>query len=310
MTALPSSGGSVPISVCARCGVAPPLAPDGEPRCRACTAPLELITRSGTAAWARFGGWFACRGCGLRSPFLDLPTSGVARCLHCSLASPFDTGAVLDVLASGHDNVDVLHGHVPKTFRPPRRDLLADASTGVMDEWEVEVLPGAPVCPGCQGELTFDVEGPHLVAACARCGHRERFRGLEAPFGDVGWVLDEAHRGEPTARRAPGATALLCPACGGPLPASTEPTLTCSYCKTTSRLPLEARAGAVAPVWVCFRGESRVRHEHRAHVEQERAPAPRVAAAPPSGRRFETLFVVAVVVVGVVAGVLGVLSKL
>lgn len=302
--------------VCSRCGVAPPLFPSTEPRCRSCVAPLELVERHAEPAeWARFQGWFACRACGQRSPFSGLPSTGAARCLHCFAESPFASSDVARILASGHDNVDVACARVPTSFRPHLRDLLADASVAVMDAWELNVLPGIPLCPGCGGALAFSGDGATVVASCARCDRRDAYHRPEGvPYAEVACVLDDDHRVAPVARAVPGATALACSSCGAPLPASVAPVVTCVHCKMASRLPLEVRARAAdaAPVWVCFRGESSARREHRASAEAANAPVVPVPAAPASvvDRHFEKFFLAAVAVVMAIALVIGILSRL
>ncbi|MBL8716147.1 MAG: hypothetical protein JNL79_09140 [Myxococcales bacterium] len=301
--------------VCAHCGVAPPLASNDDPRCRSCAAPLQLVERAADpGTWARLQGWFACRACGLRSPFVGLPTTGAVPCLHCFVETPFSATDVAGVLAAGHDNVDVLSGHVPRSFRPRDRDLLADVHHAVMDGWDLSVLPGTPLC-ACGDALVITTEAEAVVARCTRCGTVAPYRRMDGvPFAEVACVLGHEHRLEPRARTTPGATALVCPTCGGPLPASVDPVITCGHCKTASRLPLEARAKAAdaAPVWICFQGESSVRGAYRAHLEAERhrpPPAP-VVAASFVDRHFEKLFLVGIAVVMGVALILGILSKL
>lgn len=325
--AVPRLTASVPtgqlgrVLVCSHCGVAPPLVASaarasGETRCRCCAAVENLVDRAvEPGTWARFGGWFSCRACGLRSPFAGLPLTGAVPCLHCFVETALPTSHVAAVIADGHDNVDVSCGHVPRSFRPRNRELLADAHHAVMDAWELSVLPGAPLCPTCGDALSVDAGAEAVVARCDRCGTTDRYRRLDGvPFDEVAYALGHEHRLEPCARTAPGATALVCPTCGGPLPASVEPVITCSHCRTASRLPLEIRAKAAdaAPVWICFRGASAVRREHRAHLEAERArPAPPpVVPASFVDRHFDKLFLLGLAVVMAVALILGILSKL
>jgi hypothetical protein len=220
---------------------------------------------------------------------LDL--DGSARCLRCGLDQAFATSAWKRAIGHAHAVGDLAGSpegrHPHPVFSIAKENPYAnttggrDSQSGFVTERGVQIPTnvqvnaevGTPDCEKCRVPLVVQRRGPgEIHSTCPRCGEARTYvmpaEGPRLSPGLVGVMATEHRTDTPMTRveDRPGAIAILCPSCGGGLEVNRDSRFaTCTYCRTTSRIPEKTlyRSGSdvVKPerFWLAFEGPSAMR---------------------------------------------------
>lgn len=240
--------------------------------------------------WVRVSAEFQCRACGHASPLNHLDLDGSVRCMRCGLDQRFASNSWREALEHAHAVADLAGS--PEGRRPsPWLSIASDnpfkgvtsaehRQSGFATERGMQIPTsmvmtaslGEPECEVCRVRLGFQRLGSELRSTCPRCAEARSY-GLppiarSLARGLVGVMTAEHRSDQPITRvkddiEHPGAVALACPSCGGGL--SVAPgvrVVTCSYCRTSSRIPEKTlfQLGSTdvqpEPWWLAFEGPS------------------------------------------------------
>jgi len=241
--------------------------------------------------WVAITCEFQCRACSHLSPLNYLDLDGSVRCLRCGLDQAFARAAWQRALGHAHAVGDLAGSpegrHPHPVFSIAKENPFAkarggrDSQSGFATERGVQIPTnvqvsaevGTPDCEKCRVPLVVQRRGPGQIhSSCPRCGEARTYvlppEGPRISPGLVGVMATEHRTDTPMTRveDRPGAVAILCPSCGGALEVARDSRFaTCTYCRTTSRIPEKTlyRSGseAVTPerIWLAFEGPSQMR---------------------------------------------------
>lgn len=280
--------------LCPRCGV---IAPAQQSACPICAEPFTLPRveqRPPRAhAWVALRCSFQCRSCQFLSPLDELDIDGSVECGQCGQSQRFDVEAWHEALAFAHavadlayplpegrlshpdiwigdDNPFVALGHTLALAEHRQSSMRDEDGITIHRSLFIEAGPGHPVCMSCNEPLSVELgRNRESTASCRSCGAQTSYRlpaGASEYCAALAGVVADAHEsGKQRARMqssATGPVALVCPECGGKLPATSERVLQCEYCGTASLIPAQARVRDVGQVltpdiwWLAFVGPS------------------------------------------------------
>lgn len=249
---------------------------------------------------------FQCRACGHLSPLNHLDLDGSVRCLRCGLDQAFAETSWQKALAHAHAVADLAGApegrkadecfsiEQENPFRAGPSALYQES--GFVLERGMQIPStmrlyaelGEPRCEPCGGVLQLDARAADLHLRCTHCNDARVYRlppeALRLSPGLVAVIQDE-HRSDQLVTRVeestsdPGVVALRCPSCGGGLQVRPGTrVVTCTYCRTSSRIPQKTLLRTGDPNvqkeawWLAFQGPSPLRRKLERDPRSPREP--------------------------------------
>jgi LSD1 subclass zinc finger protein len=259
-----------PIDVCGACGV---VRVGHATKCAHCSAPFGepalQVPRATDLRWVVMECTFRCRMCGFVVPLNHIDVDGAVVCARCSLQQAFDVSGWQGAFLNAHAVADGMAEGVGTKTTSWVGTVPSENQLGIT------VSPGAPLCEACHAPLHVEIgEGGKATAHCAACDTHVTYTVPRAARaiskGHLRVVLAAEHRTDHAAvkvQETPGAIAVQCPSCSGPLDATDGAKfVVCKFCHATARIPdgvwfrMSGKPPEPEPMWLAFQGPSEARH--------------------------------------------------